>query len=116
MHTRVSLQKALALAETTVDIDGEPVRIREVSLPDRLAADARARREDGTIDQAVMWASMIAGGVIGEDGQPLYSVEDIPQIARWRHIQIARLGLHILALSEARPGDMKSVDTSADAG
>lgn len=114
-HTRASLQKAMALAETRVTLDGEPLTIREVSLADRLWVDEQAGVGE-TRSPARMYAAVIALGTIGADGQPLFTREDIPQIERWRYAQIMALGSAILKLSEALPGDMKSVGDAADAG
>lgn len=117
-HGRTSLLKALALAEAPVTIAGAEAWIRELALDTRIAIERRVTElHDGSLYAPRYWAELIAAGVIdGPGGALVYSADDIPALMQVRNAQAAALANAVLALSEARPGDLKSGGPTPDAG
>mgnify|MGYP000090038235 CR=1 FL=1 len=117
-HGRTTLLKALALAERAVTVAGAEVWLRELALDTRITIERRVTElHDGSLYAPRYWAELIVAGVIdGPGGGPIYTADDIPALMQVRNAQAAALATEILALSEARPGDLKSGGPAADAG
>lgn len=80
-------------AVATVDVPewGGAVRVRPLSLDDYLTLKEQHAREDGSFDDRALTQSMLQAGIVGDDGEPCFTLEQAGALLRKNTSAVGRV-------------------------